>query len=136
MCLQTVYAVYDYFDGPRVGIADFETTPHVFRSEWNAQLDDRDESYMLKPLAEDEFVAVMAEWAIWVRWLEAYRTGTVTRDTHPALPEDKLRHEEIAPAVEAAMTVDPESAIRARAVFEGRVPPDGELRVRWTRCSR
>jgi hypothetical protein len=64
-----------------VGIADLEARPHMFRSEWNEPLKDWEELYILKPLTDREFAAVMAQRPICVRWLKAYRAGMAAK-TH------------------------------------------------------
>ncbi|HYC88130.1 MAG TPA: hypothetical protein VEO54_02875 [Thermoanaerobaculia bacterium] len=130
MPLEAVHAVFDYYDGVRGGVADFQGRPHAFRRELDEQSHDWSNFYRLKPLAEEELRTVMADWSIWTRWLTAYRAGRTGADTHPALPEDRPAHEQIADAVAAAMSVDENSRV-VWGKFHGRVPPDGELEVQW-----
>ncbi len=32
---ERVYTVNDYHDGPILGVADFNGTPHIYKAEWN-----------------------------------------------------------------------------------------------------
>ena len=129
---ERVHAVVDYFDGPRSGVADFDGRPHAFACDFDDELQDWSEFYHLKPLTDEEFRLVMTDWQIWTRWLAAYNAGEVGLDTHPALPSDRSVHERIAPAVEAALTVDFASSRVLWPTFHGRLPPDGELEVTWS----
>ena len=66
---ETVIAVHDYYDGPRIGVANFDGLPHRFRSfgwlangEWGeGSFNSDDDRYFLapvdSPLNHPEFVA-------------------------------------------------------------------------------
>jgi hypothetical protein len=129
---ESVYTVIDYFDGPRAGVANFCGKPHALCSVFDEAANDWAEDYLLKPLTRDEFETVMLDWAIWLRWLIAYRAGATTIDTHPSLPCDNAEHLELAPKVAAAMSIPEEGALRATARFAGKMAPDGEMHVLWT----
>jgi hypothetical protein len=53
---ETVHSVDDYYDGPRVGVADFHGKPHHFRSvAWihkDTEWDSEDERFELIPVAD------------------------------------------------------------------------------------
>jgi len=129
---ERVHAVFDYFDGPRSGVADFHGLPHAFAGKFDDDLQDWSEFYHLKPLTEEQFRLVMTDWQIWTRWLAANKAGDAGLDTHPALPSDKALHDQIAPAVEAALTVDVASSRVVWPTFHGCLPPDGDLEVSWS----
>jgi hypothetical protein len=129
----------DYYDGPRKGIAHFRGQPHLYESEWKDIDGDSgsDDSFLLTPLPQDAVEAALEDWAIWLRWEEAFHQGRTGQETHPALPEDRIRHEALAETLRAALATRPGSAVRARAEFRNR--PDStkqfgwrELEVRWT----
>ena len=132
---ERVHAVFDYFDGPRSGIANFHGLPHAFAGKFDDDLQDWSEFYHLKPLTDEQFRLVMTYWQIWTNWLAAYKAGDVALDTHPALPNEKALHDQIAPAVEAALTVDVANSRVVWSTFHGRLPPDGELEVSWNLVS-
>ena len=52
---ERVYTVYDFYDGPRAGFADFDGAPHAYRSIWREDLDDWDpeDRFQLWPVPPD-----------------------------------------------------------------------------------
>jgi hypothetical protein len=73
---ERVHAVFDYFDGPRSGVADFHGRPHAFAGKFDDDLQDWSEFYHLKPLTDEQFRLVMTDWQIWTRSLAATRRCT------------------------------------------------------------
>lgn len=120
---EVVHTLTDWYDGPRRGIADYCGQPHVFESEWQdgAALDA--ETFLLMPIAAEIFSLALEEWAIWRRWETAFHQGKATRETHPALPEDSHRHDELERLLEGRLAIDPARAVRKRARFRGRSDP-------------
>ena len=101
---ERLYTITDWFDGPRLGIADYRGGPHLYESRWDDALDfwegeDREENYCyyywLSPIAADVFALGLEKWEIWKRWRYAWDQGEVDISTHPALPEDRERHDQI-----------------------------------------
>ncbi|MEQ9459994.1 MAG: hypothetical protein RIG82_03445, partial [Phycisphaeraceae bacterium] len=90
-----VHTVIEYYDGPRRGIADFNGKPHFFESDFRDVDDGERDTFNLYPLSVELFLLAMEDWAIWLRWHDAYSTGTATIESHPALPEDRERHDEL-----------------------------------------
>jgi hypothetical protein len=113
---ERVYTVYDYYDGPRQGMADFRGRPHAYHCLWDATKRDYTNRFRLKPLTQEEFAAVLADWEIWLRWRRAFDAGLATIDSHPALPEDAAEHERLKQLVTAAYHV-PDDALVARGTF-------------------
>jgi hypothetical protein len=132
---ERVHAVFDYYDGPRHGVADFHGRPHTFLCEFDNDLRDWSEFYHLKALTDEQFRLVMTDWEIWTRWLAAHKAGLVDVATHPALPGDATLHEQIETAVNDALSVDTTTAKMVFPTFHGRLPPDGELQVAWSLVS-
>ena len=124
----------DFWDGPRGGIAEFEGAPHVYESEWCDAADDYAPSFRLSPVTAEVLKLALEDWAIWERWWTAFHAGLTTGDTHPALPEDRVRHEELKAQLKDRPRIDPENFVRARGEFrwEGKAPAPSE--VEWTRC--
>ena len=141
---ERVYTVNEYYDGPRLGVADFGGRPHVYRSvyldyqEWNASED----RFELSPISPDALAVVLEAWAIWERFELALRAGRIP---HPetdadwgALPNETARRLELEPRVQAALTIDPGARTVAHGEFRAREPvpdlPPGVLRpleVEW-----
>lgn len=138
---ERVHTVHDYYDGPRGGFADFGGMPHAYRSIWRDDVDSWDaERFELSPVSAEQMAIVMEDWAIWCRWEEALYAGMADESTHPALPADRARHDELAPRVEAALEIDPARRRIARGEFRAEETPHppgpptrrARLRVRWT----
>ncbi len=138
---ETVYTMPSWYDGPREGIADYQGRPHLFISEWSDAVELEPDSFQLMPIDPETFALALEDWAIWLRWSAAFHRGETTSETHPALPEDRARSEELRRLLEGRLTIDPALAFRAAAEFEiGRASASGvfdgrEWRVCWTPLS-
>lgn len=53
------------------------------------------DTFLLMPIDQETFALALEDWAIWRRWETAFQLGKTTQETHPALLEDKSRHEEL-----------------------------------------
>lgn len=114
---ETVHTVTDYYDGPRGGIADFRGGPHTYESLWEHSEDDWSDAFLLHPIDEETFLLAMEDWAIWRRWERAFHHGETDLQTHPALPADRARHDELAAILKPRLQIDRERAIRVRGRF-------------------
>jgi len=92
---EIVYTVTDYYDGPRGGIADFRGKPHVYSSVWDKAADDWSNTFFLQQVDDETFRLALEDWAIWCRWERAFHAGETTLATHPALPAERTRHDEL-----------------------------------------
>lgn len=148
MGFEKVYTVPDWYDGPRRGVADYLGAPHLFESTFNDIDDEHGDEFLLWPLSPESVAIALEDWEIWRRWERAFQSGKADRDSHPALPEDRERHDELqtllvqhrlqpesADARPGSLhSRDPATGIRATADFV----PSGEnnghasLLVRWT----
>ena len=113
-----VYTVTDYYDGARAGVADFNGQPHYYECQFDESKNDWSDIFFLKPIDRETFRLALEDWDIWERWNAAREDGTVSLDTHPALPEDRKRHDEIAENLKTRLKVDPEKDMKAKAEFE------------------
>jgi hypothetical protein len=127
---QKVHMVADSWDGPRAGVADFNGIPHVYQSVFDDERDEWSDLCLLRPIDEDTFQLVMEDWQIWLRWLDAFHAGRTSQDTHPALPEDRTRHDQLTELLSSRLSIDPATAVRARSEFE--LDPSGGYKVRWS----
>ncbi len=132
-----VHTLPDWYDGPRGGIADYLGRPHQFESEWRDGEDLNADTFLLSPVDSDAFALALEDWAIWRRWETAFYQGVATQETHPALPEDRPRHEELVRRLDGRLVIDPAGAIRKSAEFRAREHPNWSglgmrpLEVRW-----
>jgi hypothetical protein len=127
---ERVWAVFDYWDGPRRGVADFGGAPHAYERYHDGEdVPDWDPFYRLQRIDDATLALVVEQWAIWVRWATAFHAGAETIETHPALPHERARNDELARMIGDRLTVAMD-APSARAEFRGDVI-SGASEVRW-----
>ena len=136
---ERVFSVYDYYDGPRRGVANFLGKPHLYECVFDEEEGDYSNLFRLTPIGEDALRLALEDWDIWRRWEYAFRTGRATEDAHPALPEDASRHAELKLLLDKALVADEEKAITRIGQFcalgdrgalsKGVLAP---LQVEWT----
>jgi hypothetical protein len=114
---ERVHTVTDYWDQPRTGVADFHGVPHAYQAVFDEAEDEWSDICLLRPIDDETFHLALEGNEIFERWLHAFHAGRTSLDTHPALPEDRHRHEEISSLLKPRMTIDPDQAIRARVEF-------------------
>jgi hypothetical protein len=117
---EIVHTLTDYYDGPRRGVADYQEQPHLYESEWQNGENLQADTFLLMPIDADTVALVREHWAIWLRWEAAFHRGETTRETHPALQEDRARHAELARLLQERLVIDPARAVRKRAEFRAR----------------
>ena len=134
---EEVFIVTDYYDGPRKGIANFKGLPHFYDCIFDKAKDEYSDLYRLTPISEHIFELAKQDWAIWKRWESAFHSGKATRESHPALPQDRARHQEIRAILDSALTTDIGICAVRRGSFErsgsGEYPKGvmRPLQVRW-----
>jgi hypothetical protein len=80
----------------------------------------------------------LEDWDIWRRWEAAFHLGLADRSTHPALPHESRRHEELKRILDKSLVTDPERAVTRIGEFKvlsNPALPTGVLRqvqVTWT----
>jgi hypothetical protein len=131
-----VLTMNDWYDGPRLGVAELDGAPHIYEREFERSTDEYADTYFLSPIGAELLALLLEDWAIWCRWHEAYRRGDVALETHPALPAERARHEELAALIGDSLRTDPRNRHRYRGRFE--TPPDSRgtwsgARVLWIR---
>src|SRR5271165_1788256 len=95
MAWERVHTINEFLDKPRLGVADVDGVRHVYQSPFDGALDDYAEYFLVAPIAPDLLDLVLEGWGIWIRWVQAFELGETSKATHPALPEERERHEEI-----------------------------------------
>ena len=126
---ETVHTMTDYYDGPRAGVADFRGAPHVYESEFLDSLNNYTELFRLSPIPDDLFQLALEDWDIWLRWDAARKRGETPQETHPALPIDRARHDELEKLLNVKLVIDPSNCVIATAEFR---VVDAILEARWT----
>ncbi len=125
--LEIVHTITDWYDGARAGVADFSGEPHYYECQFDESKDDWSDVYWLKPLDEETFRLALEDWSIWLRWEAAFHEGRTPHETHPALPEDRARHDELARVLGERLAVGAGTGIKAKGDFKYGEP----TLVRW-----
>jgi hypothetical protein len=128
---ERVYTMTDYYDGPRRGIASFRGRPHAYSCPFEHWKDGYADLYELRAIDEDTLRLALEDWEIWLRWEDAFYACAVDMSTHPALPADRARHDEIDPIIEARLAALSDPPIRARGRFRPAPGHDNAGRGRW-----
>lgn len=97
MCenMDQIYTVSNYYDGPIEGVTSLNGQPHTYKCLFDENEDEYSKLYSLQLISDECFNLYVEQWNIWLRWEAAFRKGTVASSSHPALPEDKKRNEEL-----------------------------------------
>ena len=114
---EAVYTITDWYDGARSGVVDLNDKLHYYENYWNEGEQFWSEIYLLLPLDDETFALAKEDWAIWLRWERAFKEGKTTQETHPVLPEDRQRHDELEKILAKRLVVSPETSIKATAEF-------------------
>ena len=127
---ERVYAIRDWYDGPRDGAADYRGSPHRFRSVYleNERWDADEDRFELTPLPAHVLPWMVEAHELWQRYLAALRTGTAPKlapGSPGVLPEDRARYEALERQVEAALA-ELRPTLVAHGEFSLREPA-----VRW-----
>jgi hypothetical protein len=112
-----ILTIHNYYDGPRLGIAEVNGIPHIYESEFDEDADDYAKTYLVSAIDEVLLSLVLEDWEIWLRWDAAWKRGDVTLDTHPALPADRQRYETLKAEIGQRLTASPEASKRMTAEF-------------------
>jgi hypothetical protein len=135
---EEVFTVTDYYDGPRQGVANFKGVPHFYDCIFDEMRSNYSSLYRLTPISPHIFDLAREDWAIWERWESAFHAGNTTHETHPALPQDRARHEEIRAVLDSVLQTDKEGCTVQTGLFEvlgSPTLPKGAIRplkVKWT----
>lgn len=83
MQYERVYAVWDFYDGVRTGVADLNGVPHYFASQFDNDADDYSDDFKLYPVDADFMQRAMRHWAIYRAWERLFHSGKAELETHP-----------------------------------------------------
>ncbi len=114
---EAVHTITDWYDGARKGVANVNGKPHYYENHWNEGEQYWSEIYLLQPLDAGTFALAIEDWEIWLRWERAFKEGKTTQDTHPTLPEDRKRHNELEKILVGRLVVSLETSSKATAEF-------------------
>ena len=115
--MDTVHAIWDFYDGPRTGVADFHGQPHYFSCQWDDAEDDYSNTYSLSPIDADTFALVLQKRAIWQEWEVAFHAGQVSSESHPGLGGRDLRYDQLQVLLQARIGALPAPSFLVQAQF-------------------
>jgi hypothetical protein len=135
---EEVFTVTDFYDGPRQGVANFRGQPHFYDCIFDKGHEEYPLIYRLIPISQDILELAKEDWAIWKKWEAAFHSGKATLESHPALPQDRGRHEEIRAILDSELTTNAAVCVTQHGSFDrlgsGEYPKGvvRPLQVRWT----
>lgn len=135
---EVVFTVSDWYDGPRQGVADFQGRPHFYDCLFGTRLDGYTDQFRLTPISPSDLDLVLEDWAIWRRWERAFHSGETTQASHPALPAERARHEQLKSVLKHVLQTNTEQSIIQTGVFratgQGSSSPGvmRDLEVKWS----
>ena len=134
---ERVHTIDDWYDGPRLGAADYYGVPHWYRSMYldSDEWDPLENRFELFPLTADVLEWVVEDHHLRKRWeaaaTSADRNGSLdTDDVLGVLVEDQPRHAELRARIEAHLAGARPRAIIVRGEFS-----EDALHVRWVHYS-
>ena len=131
MVWERVYTINNYWDCPRLGVADVNACPHLFESPFDENIDDYADYFLVSPVDPELLSLLLEDRAIWLRWSEAFDNNTTPPGTHPALPEDRPRHEQLKLLIGNRLSVDTANSLKRRGEFRSTEKGWDGFEVRW-----
>jgi hypothetical protein len=137
MTYEKVFTIWEYWDGPRTGLANYRGTPHAYFCEWSESDDDYADTFTLAPVSAEVLSLALEQWTIFRGWEAAFHRGEVSEETHPGLPGQNERYSELE-AVLSEQVKASAATIRSIAIFRAApnqsAMPKGvmrDLEVEW-----
>lgn len=91
---ERVYTELEWYDGPRVGLADINGKPHYFQNHDYDHAGEAD-GYQVWPAGEAVVELEREQWAIFARWNERREAGEVGPESHPDHGGIDARYDEL-----------------------------------------
>lgn len=95
MKYERVYAVWDFYDGVRTGIADLNGAPHYLASQFDEGADEHSDNFKLYPVNAEFMERAMRNWAIYRAWERRFHSGEAKLETHPGHGGIDLEYDEL-----------------------------------------
>lgn len=128
MTFERVHTVWEYYDGPRDGLADFRGQPHFYKCVSDEDNDDGSALYALVPIDEETLQLAKEQYAIWLAWDDRFRAGQVPLESHPGYGGKNARYDELEAIIKSRIPSPGTDAPTAEGKFE--VVEDGHV-VTW-----
>ena len=128
--MDLIYTIFDYYDGPISGVTSLDGEPHFYQCIFDESADEYSKNYYLSPISNTTFELVQEQWAFWLRWQSAFKEGKVEARSHPALPEDIKRNDQIHELTRFELCTCTDRAVLVKANFH--VPKEPNWASQWT----
>ncbi|MGO1073164.1 hypothetical protein [Lysobacter sp. CA199] len=126
MAYEPIHMTWDYWDGPRTGIADCEGRPHYFSRVYDLENEEYGEVFVVTPIDAETWAWAQEHWVIWRRWEAEVNAGRQTSDTHPKYGHYDPRYNELEALISAGIDRLAAQAVRRHGVLRPASLP-GEL---------
>ena len=83
MKFEPVIMMWDYFDGARTGMAEFNGIAHYFDGKFDETLIGFPEDYELSPVCDQFLKSAHKQWKIYRDWQFKFRQGLEVQENHP-----------------------------------------------------
>jgi len=130
--------VWDYYDGPRTGIADLDGQPHYFECVFDAVLGNYTKKFKVYQDDLVLFSRAKEQWAIFREWEMKHSLGEASIDTHPGSIGVNERYDELEVLIKNGISnlkqVGIKNAVFNAAREQPKLPPGclRDLEVQWT----
>jgi hypothetical protein len=84
---------------PLTGTADCGGKPHLYSRVFSEVDQEYSDEYRVMEIDPDLLALLVEDFQIFLRWRAAFDHRTAPLNTHPALPEDKARHDVLKAAI-------------------------------------
>lgn len=115
---EKVYVELEWYDGPRVGVADINGLPYRFKALFDEPADEYLGTFLVFPITDEALALEIEQWRIFVAWNTRYEAGEVTVESHPGHGGINSRWDEIELLLKKSRDEVPVNAKKALAKFE------------------
>lgn len=91
---EIVHMIWDIYDGPRSGIANYDSKPCYFNC-WSDPGGGYTERFELARMPDELLKKAKEQWVIYRSWEMEYHTGKVRLETHPGNKGVNPRYDEL-----------------------------------------
>ncbi len=97
MRFERVREIWDFYDGPRTGIAEFKGIPHYFERVFDESADDYSNFFRLSPVGEEFLQHAAQRWVIFKSWEARFHRGLVSTESHPGHGKFDTEYDRLGP---------------------------------------
>lgn len=110
-------AIWDFRDGPRTGIAEYNGRPHYFACDWDTSADDYSNVFSLTPIDKETLALALEQSRLWHAWERNFQAKRVAAATHPVLGGANSRYVELSNLLKAKLAASPHVKLQAVPTF-------------------